>query len=287
MHARFELFWMQAKIIKEFHGDANVRYAWLPLNKRELSTMMEYGLGRCPLRATKCTYGIGVHLAAMTCPYASARYCDTDENGVRHLVLCRLIMGKMEPLRPCTSTGTYNGQFQPNSFKYDNGVDDIQCPRTYTVWNVHINTHIYPEFVVSFKVFGHLEGHFCGNVGENNLSRANSFGVNSYSHGFGDLLQSASIVDNGIISNGIVNTQKIPKSPWLPFPMLITAITDKVSPSDISLINAHYEFYKAQQISRGDFVKGLRLIVGDTLLRATIESFQFRIPSNGDLEGSD
>ncbi|XP_057444024.1 inactive poly [ADP-ribose] polymerase RCD1-like [Lotus japonicus] len=285
MPARFELFRMQAKIIKELHGDANVRYAWLPFNKGELSKMMEYGLGHCPLRATKCSYGIGVHLAAVTCPYASARYYDTDENGVRHLVLCRVIMGKMELLQPCTSTSTNNGQFQPNNFKYDNGVDDIQCPRNYTVWNVNINTHIYPEFVVSFKVSGDLEGHFCGNVGENNVYRANSFGVNSSSHGSGGLLQSPSIVDNGIASNGIVSIQKIPKSSWLPFSMLIAAITDKVTPSDISLINAHYEFYKAQLISRGDFVKELRLIVGDPLLRATIESFQFRIPSNGDLEG--
>jgi len=86
------------------------------------------------------------------CCMYSARYCDVDENGVRHLVLCRVIMGNMEILRPGT------GQFQPSSYEYDNGVDDIQCPRYYVVWNMNINTHIYPEFVVSFKLSFDAEG---------------------------------------------------------------------------------------------------------------------------------
>ncbi|XP_057443646.1 inactive poly [ADP-ribose] polymerase RCD1-like [Lotus japonicus] len=275
MQARLELFRTQAKITKEFHGDANVRYAWLPFLKGELSTMVGYGLGHCALCASKYAYGVGVQLAAVTCPYASARYCDIDENGVRHLILCRLIMGNMEILRPSINTNT--GQFQPSNSKYDNGVDDIQCPRYYIIWNVNINTHIYPEFVISFKVSRDVEGHFCGNVGEINDFGTNYSGDNLAS----DLLQVASSVDNGIVAN----TPKIPKSPWLPFSMLVVAINDKVAPSDMSL-NAHYKLYKTKQISRDGFVKELRLIVGDTLLRATITSLQFRIPSKGELEDS-
>ena len=82
----------------------------------------------------------------------SARYCDVDENGSRHLVFCRVIMGNMELLRPAS------GQFHPSSSEYDNGVDDIQNPTYYVVWNMNMNSHIYPEFVVSFKVSSNLKG---------------------------------------------------------------------------------------------------------------------------------
>ncbi|XP_057423803.1 inactive poly [ADP-ribose] polymerase RCD1-like [Lotus japonicus] len=69
--------------------------------------------------------------------------------------------------------------------------------------------------------------------------------------------------------------------------MLVLAISDMVSSSDMSFIKAHYELYKAKQISRHDFVKELRLIVGDTILRATITNLQFRVLSSSDeLEGS-
>jgi hypothetical protein len=61
------------------------------------------------------------------------------------MFLCRVIMGNIELLRPGSK------QLRPSSCEYDNGVDDIQCPKCYVVWNMNMNTHIYPEFVVSFK----------------------------------------------------------------------------------------------------------------------------------------
>jgi hypothetical protein len=82
----------------------------------------------------------------------SSLYCDMDENGIKHLVLCRVIMGKMELLRPS------NDQCCSSGYEYDNGVDDIQSPEHYVVWNMNINTHIYPEFVVSFKAPLDVEG---------------------------------------------------------------------------------------------------------------------------------
>jgi len=61
------------------------------------------------------------------------------------MVLCRVITGNMELLRPGSD------QLFPSSCKYDNGVDDIQFPKCCVVWNIDMNTHIYPEFVASFK----------------------------------------------------------------------------------------------------------------------------------------
>ncbi|XP_061343034.1 inactive poly [ADP-ribose] polymerase RCD1-like [Gastrolobium bilobum] len=276
MQVRLELFQKQAEITKKIHGDANVQYAWLASSKGELSTMMEYGLGHCRLSVSKCIYGIGVHLAAVTCPDASARYCDVDENGILHLVFCRVILGNVELLRPGT------GQFHPSSCEYDNGVDDIECPRYYTIWNMNMNTHIYPEFVVSFKASLDAEGQFCGSESKNNVS-----GVNMVIRGPRGLLQSdSSTVDTGKAASVVASTPKAPKSPWMPLPMVFAAIRNKVPPKDMGLIITHYGQFKSKQISRDDFVRKLRLIVGDTLLRATLTNLHVKIPSNGELKNS-
>ncbi|KAI5436688.1 inactive poly [ADP-ribose] polymerase RCD1 [Lathyrus oleraceus] len=268
MQSRLELFEKQAEITKKFRGDANVQYAWLASSKGELSTMMTCGLGHCGLSASKCTHGIGVHLAAATCPFASANYCDVDENGVRHLVFCRVIMGNMELLRRGTR------QFRPSSSDYDSGVDDIHNPRYYVVWNMNMNTHICPEFVVSFKVSSNAEGLLSGNERKNNI-----FGINSASQGPKILSRSeSSTVDNGMATS----LPKAPTSPWMPFPVLFAAITNKVPAKDMELIKVHYLHFRSKEMTRDDFVKKLRLIVGDALLRATINGLtglQRKIPS--------
>lgn len=78
--------------------------------------------------------------------FFSASYCDIDENGVGHMVFCRVILGNMEPVRPGSA------QFHPSSENFDSGVDDLQNPSHYIVWNMNMNTHIYPEYVISFKM---------------------------------------------------------------------------------------------------------------------------------------
>ncbi|GAU23332.1 hypothetical protein TSUD_237860, partial [Trifolium subterraneum] len=260
MQSRFELFVKQAEITKHCRGDANVRYAWLASSKGELSTMMKCGLGHCGLSPSKCTHGTGVHLAAATCPFASASYCDVDENGVRHLVFCRVIMGNMEPLRLGTR------QFRPSCGDYDSGVDDIHNPRYYIVWNMNMNTHIYPEFVVSFKVSSNSEGLLPGSENKKNI-----LGVNSASQGPKILSRSeSSTVDSGTATS----LPKAPTSPWMSFPMLFAAIRDKVPAKDMEVINMHYLNFKSKKMSRDDLVKKLKGIVGDALLRDTLTGFQ-------------
>ncbi|OIV92981.1 hypothetical protein TanjilG_20643 [Lupinus angustifolius] len=263
MPVRLEVFLKQAEITKRMNGNANVQYAWLASSKGELSTIMEDGLGHCRLSACKCTYGIGVHLSAVTCPYTSAQLCDNDENGVRHLVFCRVIMGNMELLRPGTD------QLRPSTSAYENGVDDVQSPTHYVVWNMNMNTHIYPEFVVSFKVSSAAEAHLCGSHSKNNSSVFNS-------------ADQGSTVDPGQAAS----TRKVPTSPFLPLPLLFDVIRNKVLPEDMELIKTHYEQFVSKQISRDNFVQKLRMIVGDTLLRATILGLQMKKPSAGELRDS-
>lgn len=42
-------------------------------------------------------------------------------------------------------------QCHPSSEEFDSGVDNLSAPRKYIVWSTHMNTHILPEFVVSFR----------------------------------------------------------------------------------------------------------------------------------------
>lgn len=77
---------------------------------------------------------------------------DVDENGMQHILLCRVIMGNMEVIHPESK------QFHPSNENYDSGVDDLQNPKHYVIWDTDMNTRIYPEYVVSFKVSSKVKG---------------------------------------------------------------------------------------------------------------------------------
>ncbi|KAF9689621.1 hypothetical protein SADUNF_Sadunf01G0111400 [Salix dunnii] len=301
MPARFELFQKQIELTGKYRGEANVRYAWLASSKGALSTFMFYGLGHCGPSTTKSNHGIGVHLSAANFCHTSASYCDVDENGVRHLVFCRVIMGNMELLQHGSR------QFHPSSENFDSGVDDLENPREYIVWNMNMNTHIYPEFVVSFKFTSNSEGFLVGSESKHAVS-----GVTT-SHGgqgclpvespavdlnvpvessavdlnespaadMGSEIQAVSGSGRSLGKSPSLNSSntRTPKSPWMPFPMLFAAISNKVSSKDMELVANHYKLFREKKISREDFVKKLRLIIGDALLKSTITSLQGKLPS--------
>ncbi|XWS38793.1 hypothetical protein CRYUN_Cryun19dG0160700 [Craigia yunnanensis] len=223
---RLERFQKQVQIIKKYRGNANVQYAWLISSKAALPTIRMHGVGHCGLSTIPNIYGAGVHLAAAEFTSASAKYCDVDENGVQYMILCRVIMGKMELLCP------KSGQCLPSSEDFDSGVDDLEHPKYYIIWNMNINTHIYPEFVVSFKLSSNAKGHSIGSE------------------------------TNHAVSGVTASSQRI--QGHLP---VVSSAGDT-----------------AKKISRDDFVKKLRLIVGDDLLRSTITSLQCKIPSRHELE---
>ncbi|MED6212118.1 hypothetical protein PIB30_080217 [Stylosanthes scabra] len=231
MQSRLELFQKQAEITKSCRGDANVRYAWLASSKGELSTIMKYGVGHTVLSASKCTYGIGVHLAAATCPYAS--------------FYLEFIRGKL-----------VDGEVRFHPLIVDIslwlGDSDIQ------------------------QMFHHCKsGRVCGVESKNNVH-----GISKAGDGAQGLLTcDSSTIDTEKAASVIASAPKAPKSPWMPFPILFAAITNKVPPKDMGVIIMHYQQFRSKKITRDDFVKNLRLIVGDTLLRATITELQCKMPS--------
>ncbi|GMH09180.1 hypothetical protein Nepgr_011020 [Nepenthes gracilis] len=279
---RMELFLKQIEITKKYRGYANVQFAWLASSKESLPGIMTYGLGYFGLAKAKSVYGIGVHLTAENCSGMSANCCDVDENGLLHMVLCRVILGNMELIRPGSK------QFHPSCEIYDNGVDDLQSPKHYIVWSTNISTHIFPEYVVSFKAPLNDEGCLVGNDGMldnskvvmNSENMQRQFTLEAPPVDVGCDFQSNLTFDGSKERPTSLNlsSQRIPKSPWMPFPTLFSAISREVPPCDMEQVYMHYEQFRAKRLSREDFVKKLRQIVGDALLRSTLTELQCKKP---------
>ncbi|XP_068669693.1 inactive poly [ADP-ribose] polymerase RCD1-like [Aristolochia californica] len=279
---RKKLFHEQGEFIKSRRGNANVRYGWIAASSEDVKRIMLYGIGHSRRLNFKPMYGIGVHLASAYCSHISARHSDVDENGIHHLVLCRVILGNMEVVLPESE------QFQPTSENFDSGVDDLMKPKHFTMWSMNMNSHIFPEYVVSFRmpqgIRELLEDNSCTS-GESSITHADSrcWQVDSPSDSVGSCKQSPPMakqpIEKGRSPSGLLRfRQKMPKSPWMPFPMLFDAISNKIPHEHMEMVDCYYNQYLRKKLTRIDFIKKLRTIIGDKLLKSTIMSIQHKSP---------
>ncbi|MGI4297508.1 hypothetical protein ACR2WD_27680, partial [Klebsiella pneumoniae] len=145
----------------------------------------------------------------------------------------------------------------------------LQNPQNYIVWNVNKDTHIYPEYAVSFKTSSDLQGCRIGNQSKLDISRdlnssPNQLGINY------PQIPAASVGSS---------TTRTPKSPWMPFRMLFAAVANKVPPEAMKLVETNYKLFMGKGISRDDFVQRLRMIVGDDLLKSILTNLQSKLVS--------
>ncbi|WCJ38444.1 hypothetical protein M5689_019505 [Euphorbia peplus] len=149
MKARKETFKIfEQAVAEKSGGDANIWLGWYGGSKEELCRIVMYGFNSSSVTGNAETRGVGIHLASAKFPFASLssmRSVVLDSNGVSHMLLCRAIMGKMEPI-PIGSN-----QNQPSSTEFDSGVDSPTAPRRLTVWSAFMNSHILPAYIISFK----------------------------------------------------------------------------------------------------------------------------------------
>lgn len=75
-----------------------------------------------------------------------------DDDGQRHLLLCQVLLGNLEVVRPGSQ------QSHPSSSEFDSGVDKLVSPKKYIVWGTQMNTHILPQFVITFRTQSYTEG---------------------------------------------------------------------------------------------------------------------------------
>ncbi|XP_057871441.2 probable inactive poly [ADP-ribose] polymerase SRO1 [Cryptomeria japonica] len=137
-------------ITRKNGGDANVQCAWHGTSRDGICGIIKNGFVQPVTPKHGAVYGNGVYLAPANRSHVSAVYSDIDKNGEQHMLLCRVILGNTEVVIPGTR------QCHPSNEDFDSGIDDIIDPTRYIVWSTHMNTHILPEYVVSFKVSPHV-----------------------------------------------------------------------------------------------------------------------------------
>jgi hypothetical protein len=272
---RYDLFQKQVEVIKCQRGNANVRYAWLSCSKHTVDEMMLNGIlqvkkpVRCP------AYGTGTLLAPANRSNNCVNYSDVDENGIIHMMLCRVIMGNVEIVHHGSK------QHRPSNAYFDSGVDDLKNPQHYIVWDMNLNSHVYSEFVVTIKLpskakeslFTQEDCHDSSDVSMV-LSSGSPDSVSQ------DMNLQASPASGGQYEAPMLgdSIEKAPSTPWMPFSMLFAAISTKVSRENMDVINKCYEEFKTKKISRVNLVKRLRHIVGDRMLISTIIRLQDKLP---------
>ncbi|XP_021635199.2 probable inactive poly [ADP-ribose] polymerase SRO2 isoform X2 [Hevea brasiliensis] len=126
-------------------GNANLRFAWFGASREEICQVISHGFSQCGETSNGQSHGVGISLSPAKFSIDSVASSAVDENGLRHILLCRVVLGKMEMI-PAGSK-----QFQPSSTDFDSGVDDIVEPRRFIVWSAFMNSHIFPSYVISIK----------------------------------------------------------------------------------------------------------------------------------------
>ncbi|KAL8534181.1 hypothetical protein ACS0TY_010256 [Phlomoides rotata] len=120
-------------------GDANLRYGWYGGSRDEICDILNFGFEN-----SSSSQGNGVYLSPANLLIESALRAEEDENGVRHMLMCRVILGKTETISPGSK------QLQPSSIDFDSGIDNPLEPTKYIIWTAYMNTHIFPAYIISF-----------------------------------------------------------------------------------------------------------------------------------------
>ncbi|PKA50397.1 putative inactive poly [ADP-ribose] polymerase SRO3 [Apostasia shenzhenica] len=231
-NSRLLSFQLQKKATMKARGETNVKFGWYGTSASNVAKIMSFGFeqpnsGQMGLQA----HGIGVHLSSPHSPYASVLLSEAGDDGEKHVILCRIIAGKSEKVDAGSS------QDHPTSEGFDSGVDDFVNPKWYVVWGVHMNTHILPEYIVSFKPSGHFQ----------------------------DTSQ------RSMKSTGTQNKSSVMN---LSFLKLFTEIGRSLPSSRMQALEMLYNKYKVGKIRKEVFIRYMRSIAGDKLLTLTIKKLR-------------
>ncbi|XP_024929130.2 probable inactive poly [ADP-ribose] polymerase SRO5 isoform X1 [Ziziphus jujuba] len=232
--ARLHTFQIHSKAVeKKCGGNPNVKYAWYaPSSHNDISNIICHGFDH---PQNNGLYGSGAYLAPDHCPLECVKRSTADETGLKHVLLCRVILGKAELVPPGSQ------QCRPSCEDFDSGVDDLSSPKKYIVWGIHMNTRILPEYVISFRDPPPpcLEG-----------------------------------------TTRIGEPFRKPKSPWMPFPGLISALSKFLPQPTIDLITKYHRQHRVsldKKISRPELIQRVRQLAGDELLIKVIKSFRAKV----------
>ncbi|XP_058074139.1 probable inactive poly [ADP-ribose] polymerase SRO1 [Magnolia sinica] len=280
-NARLQAFQRNADMMKAARGNANVRYAWHGASSKIVESIVLHGFGHIEARTGAEAYGVGIYLSAEGYSQASASHSGPDADGKFHVVLCRVIMGNMEQI----NLGSH--QYRPSNECFDSGVDNLRDPRLYIVWRNRMNTHIIPEYVVSFRVSEHL-----GELWRRRRLAQDSCAVPICIGALREITKHSPTPVQAVMPvvhpfpSMYVQGQREERSslpdliPSMTFPDLFSAIRGQLPESSIGRLENVYNDCKAGKIRKDALVSVVRSIVGDKLLIAAIHNFRNQASSN-------
>ncbi|CAD5316831.1 unnamed protein product [Arabidopsis thaliana] len=147
--AKFAVFKLFTEAMtRKNNGYANIRYGWYSGSKEEIDRVITYGFSNREIKKVENdvgSHGVGIHLVHHRYSLAAALVGEGDEEGVKNILLCRVILGKPEPIVAGSK------QSYPSSNQFDSGVDNLENPRKYVIWSCNMNSYILPTYIVSFK----------------------------------------------------------------------------------------------------------------------------------------
>ncbi|KAK1366969.1 Poly [ADP-ribose] polymerase [Heracleum sosnowskyi] len=229
--ARYEGFLKQVEITKAARGEANVTFAWVKCSSEGVERILNHGFSGPAKGSLGEAYGVGIYLSPFRSTRISVMPQDAGEN---HVIMCRVILGKCEKIQAGSQ------QLYPSSVEYDTGVDDVSNPKWYIVWGANMNTHILPECVVSYKHTRNISGQLSG------------------TQWFGQASARPSLTWMPKVADAM--TAKF-------FAKLLHSLPSSKIPELQTLCNT----YKAGKVPKGIFMKKLRSVVGDQMLRTAIQ----------------
>nr|GLL48177.1 probable inactive poly [ADP-ribose] polymerase SRO2 isoform X1 [Ipomoea trifida] len=134
--AEYDAFQKQAGLVRQARGNSKVVFAWLGTTVQGVHSIMSHGFGATGMMSGPGPLGAGLYLSPVRSPRMSALTAQVDENGEKHLVLCRVILGK------CGKIEVGSLQLSHSRMDFDTGVDDLKNPQWYGVLCAN---HVLPE----------------------------------------------------------------------------------------------------------------------------------------------
>nr|GMD93905.1 probable inactive poly [ADP-ribose] polymerase SRO3 [Ipomoea batatas] len=126
--AEYDAFQKQAGLVRQARGNSKVVFAWLGTTVQGVHSIMSHGFGATGMMSGPGPLGAGFILVTL------ALTAQVDENGEKHLVLCRVILGK------CGKIEVGSLQLSHSRMDFDTGVDDdLKNPQWFVQSNISEN----------------------------------------------------------------------------------------------------------------------------------------------------
>ncbi|XP_019174512.1 PREDICTED: probable inactive poly [ADP-ribose] polymerase SRO2 isoform X2 [Ipomoea nil] len=224
--AEYDAFRMQAGLVRQARGNTDVVFAWFGTTVQGVQSIMTHGFGTTTgVMSGFGLLGVGLYLSPVRSPRMSALTAQVDANGEKHLVLCRVILGKCEKIE----IGSL--QLSHSRMDFDTGVDDLINPQWYAVLRAN---RVIPEGVLSYRPANVVPGRL----------------------------------------TAVPSRMFAPNAASAFYLRLISKLMISLPPPKVQALQILYSSLMAGKLGNDGFMRVLGSIVGDEVLRSTIQQIR-------------